>query len=769
MTVRRMAVAMALLLLAYGCFQVFHLAPHHRALVGDVFFYPVGLAAIYGAWRAARRCPGSPRLRSAWRLLSLASLSYLGGDVSQTVYELAGRKPYPSVGDVMYLLFYPLMLCGLLRFPTARRIAGERVRAALDLAVMAIGGSAVVVYVVLGPTAVASGSSTLQTTFSIAYPVGDMVLLVGLARLLLARPLPSSRLALQLLAAGLAFFVAADLVYGYITLHSSYQGGDPVDTLWMIAIALLAVAAAAQRTVAQAEDVPEVAQRQRLSRLPFVAVGAGLLLMLYAQREDSISDQALTLTVVLLTVLACVRQFLAQRDLLTTEGRLSHQSLHDSLTGLPNRVLVSDRAENFLARARRHQTPAAALYVDLDGFKDINDTFGHAAGDELLKMVAARLSSVARDGDTVGRVGGDEFVLLLEDASMDAGPELVAERVLDVLRHPVELAGAGGRPQSITASVGIAIGKQQSAEDLLRDADFALHEAKRAGRNRFTVFESDMQTAMRDRLELGLDLKLALDREQFFLVYQPTFDLLTRAVTGFEALIRWRHPERGVIAPDAFIPLAEETGAIVAIGRWVLQGACRQAAIWRRDGRDLAMHVNVSARQLERDDLVDDVKRTLRATALEPAALTLEITETGLMHDAGSVARRLRALKSLGIRIAIDDFGTGYSSLAYLAQFPVDAIKIDRSFVSGIAAPGGSRTALVHTLIELGQALDLETLGEGIESEAQLEYLRREGCEFGQGFLFAPPLGVEAVGRFLASHPLAKPAARVTRANATVR
>jgi diguanylate cyclase (GGDEF)-like protein len=429
-------------------------------------------------------------------------------------------------------------------------------------------------------------------------------------------------------------------------------------------------------------------------------------------------------------------------------GELRHQSLHDALTGLPNRVLALDRAEQMLARARRLQVPVAALYIDIDGFKQVNDTFGHAAGDELLRVVATRLEGVVREGDTAARLSGDEFVVLVEGSTLDAGPELVAERLLEVLRQPYEMDGQNARQLSLTASIGIALGVRANAAELLRDADVALYEAKAAGRNYYTLFQSSMQTAARDRLTLEMDLADALQQEQLFLLYQPTFDLQSEKAIGVEALIRWRHPTRGVIPPIEFIPIAEASGLIVPIGRWVLQEACRQASIWRQHGHRIDMSVNVSGRQLDDDELIEDVRRPLAESGLDPAALTLEITETTLMRDAEATARRLHSLKELGVRIAIDDFGTGYSSLAYLRQFPADALKIDRSFISGIAGSKES-AALIHTLVQLGKTLNIETLAEGIEDQAQLETLQREHCDHGQGFLFSRPLDVDAVEKFL--------------------
>jgi diguanylate cyclase (GGDEF)-like protein len=433
-------------------------------------------------------------------------------------------------------------------------------------------------------------------------------------------------------------------------------------------------------------------------------------------------------------------------------GQLRHQALHDALTGLPNRVLAIDRAEQMLARARRADQPIAVLYIDVDGFKHINDTFGHAVGDTFLKAVSARLETVVRGGDTAARLAGDEFIVLLEASTLDAGPELVAERVLDVLREPYDLTNEIGRDLSVTASIGVAYGQHATAEALLADADVALYAAKEAGRDQYVTYESGMQTAAQDRITLEMDLADAIAAEELFVVYQPTFDLKSERTTGVEALLRWRHAKRGIIGPDVFIPIAERSGLILSIGRWVLHTACLQAAAWRAQGHELSISVNVSGRQLDHDELIDDVRSALLESGLVPSALTVEITETALMKDPGATARRLGAIKELGVRVAVDDFGTGYSSLAYLRQFPVDTLKIDRAFVQGIASSKES-AALIKTLIELGRSLNLETLGEGIEDLAQLEHLQRARCDSGQGFLFARPLEADALTEFLISRP----------------
>jgi diguanylate cyclase (GGDEF)-like protein len=432
---------------------------------------------------------------------------------------------------------------------------------------------------------------------------------------------------------------------------------------------------------------------------------------------------------------------------------LAYRALHDRLTDLPNRGLVLDRAEQILARARLQDVPVTALFVDIDGFKQINDRFGRQAGDEVLRQVAARLKTVPRDNDTVGRLGGDEFVMLVDSLGPNAIPELLAEQILDVVRQPIELSGPAHHSSvSVTASIGIVTGRPVSAEDLMGDADLALHKAKAAGKAGYVKFESAMQTAAQDRIHLEMDLANALDAEEFFLVYQPMLDLENERVVGVEALLRWRHPTGGVIAPDVFIPLAEGDGSIVPIGRWVLEEACSQAATWRRKGHLLNISVNVSARQLERKEFIEEVHTALQDSGLDPATLTLEITETVLMREPEETARLLTELKALGVRIAVDDFGTGYSSLAYLRQFPVDSLKIDRTFITGLALSREAH-ALTHALIQLGKALGLQTHAEGVEHHSQVRELQREGCDLAQGFLFAHPLTPDAVESFLDDRP----------------
>jgi len=456
----------------------------------------------------------------------------------------------------------------------------------------------------------------------------------------------------------------------------------------------------------------------------------------------------------------------AQASIAISNSRLvdqiRFQALHDPLTGLPNRGLILDRTEQMLARARRTNEATAVLFIDLDGFKGVNDTLGHAAGDQLLRAVTARLALAMRESDSVGRLGGDEFIVLVDGATMDAGPELVAERLLEVVRTPFDLEGLPNGPLSLTASIGIAAGLRASATELLRDADIALYEAKTTGKDRFVLFHPEMHTVVQDRLLLEMDLRDALIAGQYFLAYQPIFNLASGETTGVEALLRWRHPVRGVVQPDEFISVLEDSGMIVEVGRWVLQEACRQGARWHAHGHRLNVSVNVSTRQLETDQLIGDISCALETSGFDARSLIVEITETAIMRSVSTVVPRLAALKATGVRIAIDDFGTGYSSLAYLQRFPVDILKIDRSFIAAMADSPESG-ALIRSLVHLGKSLGLETLAEGIEETAQYDQLKQAHCDSGQGYLYARPLEPDGVEEFLVARSVVN-VASATRA-----
>jgi diguanylate cyclase (GGDEF)-like protein/PAS domain S-box-containing protein len=436
---------------------------------------------------------------------------------------------------------------------------------------------------------------------------------------------------------------------------------------------------------------------------------------------------------------------------------LEHQAFHDDLTGLANRALLRDRLDHALARSRRHAATVAVIFADLDGFKMINDTLGHETGDLLLAEVALRLRYSVRDGDTAARLGGDEFAILIDDSSPEDAVA-TAHRVLDSLREPFEVEG---REIFVRASIGIADNHDDAldADELLCRADIAMYAAKARGRDRYEAFEPHMQAELSERHELQSDLRQALRAEELTIHYQPLVDLRSGRIESFEALVRWNHPTRGLVGPNEFIPIAEETGLIVPIGLFVLRRACEQLVRWRATDSDndaLSIGVNVSSQQLHDPNFVADVGGTLRATGLAAQHLVLELTESTLLSDTTLVLQRLGALKALGVRLAIDDFGTGYSSLAYLRTFPVDFLKIDRTFVNEVSRQPDQGRVMVRSIIGLGHNLSLTVVAEGIEETEQLDELRDAGCNIGQGFLFARPVPPEAVPGLLAQRDLSR-------------
>jgi diguanylate cyclase (GGDEF)-like protein len=433
------------------------------------------------------------------------------------------------------------------------------------------------------------------------------------------------------------------------------------------------------------------------------------------------------------------------------------EDLYDALTGLPNRTLTLDRAERMVARAGRDSGMlAGALFVDVDRLKDVTEKLGQAASDQLLRIVGERLEGVVRAGDTVGRLGGDEFVVLVESVARGVRLDSLAQRMIEALHKPVELDDFG--PSFVlTASIGVAFGRYATVEDLLRDAHLALTSAKAAGKDRYTLFNANMRTIIEGRAVLEVELNTALQEKQFFLLYQPIYDLSTQRVVGLEALIRWRHPAQGVLAPGAFIPLAEEIGLTVPIGRWALEEACTRAAAWNVAGHHVGVSVKVSAQQLNRDGCVTDVRRALQQSGIEPSRLTLQIGEAIVMRDVAAGAERLRQIKQLGVRIAIDDFGSGgYAHHADLRQMPLDSLRVDRSSLAA-SEDESYRSWLLEAILVVGRDLALTVIATGIETHEQLTSLQAMGCTLAQGALLGKPAPTEAVeGLFAAPLPIAR-------------
>jgi len=430
-----------------------------------------------------------------------------------------------------------------------------------------------------------------------------------------------------------------------------------------------------------------------------------------------------------------------------SEDDIRFQAVHDPLTALPNRVLFLDRLAHALTRP---SAKVAVVLLDIDNFKLVNDSLGHAAGDELLMKIAPRLKTALRPGDTIGRLGGDEFVVLLEEVADEAAAEQIAERIVVSFEQPFDLSAG---EHFAKASLGIALSDEPDSlpATLIRDADAAMYQAKERGRGRYEVFNRAMRARTVERLSVENDLRRALERDELRVAYQPIVSLHDGSISSVEALLRWQHPERGLVSPAEFIPVAEDSGLIEPIGQWVLEAACSQAARWhaaRPDSRPLGIAVNLSARQFTQRDLEATVARALAVSGIEPASLCLEITESVLLEEPDSVSETIRRVARLGVRFVLDDFGTGYSSLAYLTKLPIDGLKVDRSFVDTLGEHRRS-TAITTAIVRMAQALSVEVVAEGVETEAQLDALRAIGCQLAQGFYFHRPLPAEAITELL--------------------
>ena len=439
-------------------------------------------------------------------------------------------------------------------------------------------------------------------------------------------------------------------------------------------------------------------------------------------------------------VVAQFEDITARRE---AELRLSHQALHDGLTGLPNRLLLLDRIDHALARAHRLNSRLAVLFLDIDRFKSVNDTLGHSAGDALLIEVASRLTHIAREDDTVARLGGDEFVVLCENVPNGNDAGILAQRILHGLSLPCRV---GDEELTVSASIGVAVsGQGSTSAELLRDADTAMYRAKDSGRGRYVSYDAQLRTQLDHRLRIEKELRWAIEDDQLRVLFQPVVNLASGGVESVEALVRWRHPTRGLLAPGEFLPYAESSGLIVPLGQWMLREGCRQFAEWQRNdpkGAPAQVAINVSAAELADGAVVATVQQSLALAGLPAEALCLEITESALLEASTATSAILRDLKDLSVTIALDDFGTGYSSLTHLRRFPVDIVKIDRSFVTGLPSDPDDN-AIVQAVVGLANALGLTTVAEGVEHEHQRDHLRRLGCTSAQGYLYSPPATVE--------------------------
>ncbi len=745
---------------------VYFLVPGSTAK--NLVYLAIGLAStVLVLWAIRTRRPVE---RLGWYLLAAANACFMLGDGIWNVYDLLNSvPPLPSWADVLYLAGYPFLFAGVFRVSRSRRIAGFR-EARVDAAMVCIGATALLWQLIIGSYAHDETLSGLGKLVTMAYPVMDLGVVFILVNSMMAGT--GRRAAEKLLWIAMLLIAVGDLAYDILVANSGYTAGDPVDATFMLSYVFIA-AAAWHPSVA--EPSPEIKDsrggRSWLVLVATAGVVSPVILIsgsLFGFRVDVAVLAATSIALVGLTLLRTdwllhrLRERTSEleqrgeslsRSLATQqalEADLRHQAFHDSLSGLPNRSLLHDRVQHALEASPRLRGMVALLFCDLDGFKSVNDSLGHQFGDELLTVVGKRLASVVRPGDTVARLGGDEFAILLEDIDSVDAVTAIADRIVAVLRQP---AVVSGRQIHLTTSVGVAFaGAGSTTESLLSEADAAMYEAKAHGKDRYAIFESFMRAQAIERMTVMNAFQGSLERGEFFLEYQPQHALADGALEGFEALVRWQHPSLGRLMPDRFIPLAEETGFIIPMGRWILEQACLEAADWTSsEGRPISLSVNLSGRQLQDPRVVQDVLTALSFSGLSPQRLILEITETVLVTEPGAAAQVLQQFKMMGIRIAIDDFGSGYSSLSYLRQFPVDILKIDKSFIDPLQDPASEGAAFVQTMLVLAHDLRLDVIAEGIEQEIQRAALVRMQCHGAQGNLLSMPLGAEAARTYMAA------------------
>ncbi len=720
----------------------FTLAPTPNSKL--VLYNGMGLLALLMTLVGIR--VNKPTYRTPWLLFAGGQASFLVADVIYYLLEKQSESvPFPSVADAFYLGMYPLVIVGL-ALKIRYSVQGRRDWAGLiDAGIFGIALFSVLWVLVMDTYVPASGQGTGERLISLAYPVADLAVLFVAIRLAVTFHRRTN--ALIFIIAALGSLVIADIQYGVLNAADAFKTGSIVDAFWIGFYTLFALGAldpSMSKSVATGANQLERISRARLALMFVATLTVPVIDLFWGTQEDKVvtlTASAVLFALMLSRVLGLVRSVEYGRELLRREAR------HDPLTGLANRTMFAEKTEAVLSRSREN---VAVLLIDLDDFKAVNDSLGHAAGDEVLVTAAERIRRCVRENDVVARLGGDEFAVLLTKTIDSQDAANTAARILKALAEPTIVMDRSVR---IGGSVGVAM---QSAENsdvqtLLRSADVAMYLAKRQGKNRFEFFEQSHYAEVVDRINLKTDLENALSRHEFEVYYQPIVDTDTAIIRSVEALLRWNHPTRGMISPSIFIPLAEEMGAINEIGSWVLAETCRQVREWQLTVPhcgELRASVNLSALQLHDTELLHRITDALRASGLAPGDLTLEVTESLLVADSTSSTRTLEQLTALKVRVAIDDFGTGYSSLSYLHSFPVDTIKIDQSFVQKLDDSVTSH-ALIRTVIDLARAVGGITVAEGVENQRQLDILSALKCDLVQGFLFSRPIPAGAFGDLL--------------------
>jgi diguanylate cyclase (GGDEF)-like protein len=724
---------------------------HALGLLGplaDQTFMLLGLAALAATVLGVRRF--RPARVWPFAVITLALLCFLVGGSMRIELDTIGDVGHSRAlaPDLATLPGYLLFGAGIAGFARARR--GSRrldPDVALDGAVASLAALAVAWAYLITPALDKTDAPLHVRLVLAAYPPMSVFLVALTAQIAFVagsrRPT-----AHRLLVVALCTMLVGDVLYMLADAHIATVPAKLLDFPYALAYVAFATSVLHPSMRELVEPVPRVDRTPRSARLAVVSLSLAIPVVIVLLQSDNKAGERNVLAVVVLalTAAAVCRVFRALRAHARSEQRLVHQATHDSLTGLPNRVFLEDYVENLLARQRGTDRLLALLFLDVDRFKVVNDSMGHGLGDDLLVAVGKRLRGVVPRDNVVVRLGGDEFVVVLESFSRPDEARYVAESVRACFAVPFTVRDA---EIYASVSVGVAIaspGDRVTVESLLRDADTAMYQAKDAGRDAVAVFDARMRDDVARRVALERDLRNALRAGELSLHYQPIIDVRTRRVIGFEALLRWSHAELGHIPPIAFIPIAEETGLIVPIGRWVVDTACEQIARWRRELReDLFVSVNLSARQLRDRTLLATILATLDRHRLDPSGLRLELTESMLLEDAGVDFETLEHIRARGVRIAIDDFGTGYSSLAYLRRLPIDDVKIDKSFIDDLDRPDSADASLVAAIVALASALDMTTTAEGVETPGQADVLRALGVDAAQGYVFARPMPVEQV------------------------